>query len=70
MTHFAAFRVATFFVTEAPSAELKAKLGFREEARGANPWLVVPNDAGDSHLLEGWPVVNARLPRQRYHARP
>jgi hypothetical protein len=46
LTHFAAFRIATFFVTEAPSTELKAKLGFREEARGANLWLVVPNDAG------------------------
>jgi hypothetical protein len=45
LTHFAAFRLATFFVTSEPSAELKGKLGFREDARGANLWLVVPNDA-------------------------
>jgi len=50
MTHFAAFRIATFFVTTAPSADLKAKLGFREEPKGANLWLVVPNDAG---VLQG-----------------
>lgn len=46
MTHFAAFRIATFFVTSEPTVELKAKLGFREDVRGANLWLVVPNDAG------------------------
>jgi hypothetical protein len=50
MTHFAAFRIASFFMTDAPSLELKTKLGFREEAKGANLWLVVPNDAG---VLQG-----------------
>ena len=29
-----------------PSAGLKKELGFREEAGGANTWLVVPNDDG------------------------
>ncbi len=46
LTRFAAFRIATFFVREAPSAELKQSLGLREDPRGANLWLVVPNDAG------------------------
>ena len=46
MTHFAGFRVATFFVSAEPSIEVKARLGFHEEARGANLWLVLPNDAG------------------------
>jgi hypothetical protein len=46
LTHFAAFRIATFFVTDEPSAGLKQSLGFREDSRGANLWLVVPNDAG------------------------
>ncbi|WP_437324971.1 type IV toxin-antitoxin system AbiEi family antitoxin [Sorangium sp. So ce381] len=46
LTHFAAFRIATFFLAAHPSKELKEKLGFREEARGANFWLVVPNDIG------------------------
>jgi hypothetical protein len=46
MTRFAAFRIATFFLTEPPSPELSAKLGFREDVRGANLWLVIPNDEG------------------------
>ncbi len=46
LTHFAAFRIATFFVQSEPTATLKEKLGFREDARGANLWLVVPNDEG------------------------
>ena len=46
MTHFAAFRIATFFVADPPTPTLHDKLGFREEARGANLWLVIPNDAG------------------------
>jgi len=29
-----------------PSATLLAALSFREESRGANVWLVVPNDDG------------------------
>lgn len=28
---------------------LKSELGFREDARGANLWLVVPGDAGVFH---------------------
>lgn len=46
LSRFAAFRIATFFIDEPLSDELRAKLGFREEPRGANLWLVVPNDAG------------------------
>lgn len=52
MTHFAAFRIATFFLAESPSKELREKLGFREDARGANLWLVLPNDAGVFHGAE------------------
>jgi hypothetical protein len=46
LTRFAGFRTATFFVQAAPTASVESDLGFREEARGANLWLVVPNDAG------------------------
>jgi hypothetical protein len=46
LTRFAGFRTATFFVDAEPSVPLKSDLGFREDARGANLWLVVPNDAG------------------------
>lgn len=46
LTRFAGFRTATFFVPAPPTVSLKSELGFREDARGANLWLVVPNDAG------------------------
>ena len=45
-TRHAGFRLATFYLTEMPSAALLADLGFREESRGANTWLVIPNDEG------------------------
>ena len=45
-TRYAGFRLATVYLSSAPSAGLKEELGFREEARGANIWLVVPNDEG------------------------
>lgn len=43
-TQFAAFRLVTVFVEELPST--LDRLGFREEPRGENVWLVVPNDPG------------------------
>jgi hypothetical protein len=45
-TRFAAFRLATFYVARRPPEPLLRDLGFREEPRGANVWLVVPNDEG------------------------
>lgn len=46
LTHFAGFRIATFYIKGEPDKGIKDKLGFREDARGANLWLVVPNDEG------------------------
>ncbi len=46
LTHFATFRIATFYLDEEPDEALRDKLGFRQDSRGANLWLVVPNDAG------------------------
>lgn len=46
LTGFAGFRLATVYLSKVPSVGLKKDLGFREEARGANTWLVVPNDEG------------------------
>ena len=48
-TRFAAFRIATVYLADDPSNELIEKLTFREDPRGANLWLVVPNDAGVFH---------------------
>ncbi|GAB4212478.1 MAG: hypothetical protein OHK0013_35300 [Sandaracinaceae bacterium] len=66
MTHFAAFRIATFFLAEAPSKELREKLGFREDARGANLWLVLPNDAGVFHGAETRDGLRCVHPVQAY----
>ena len=55
-THHARFRLSTVYLSTLPSAALKNELNFREESRGANAWLVVPNDEGvfdGSELVEG-----------------
>lgn len=44
LNHFAGFRLVTIFVEEMPSD--LGKQGFREESRGENVWLVVPDDEG------------------------
>lgn len=46
---FAGFRLVTLYLAEAPDSELLERLGFREDKRGANTWLVVPNDEGVFH---------------------
>jgi hypothetical protein len=38
------FRLATFFLSKEPGEKLLKAIGFREDERGANVWLVVPND--------------------------
>ena len=48
-TRYAGFRLATVYLADIPSDGLMADLGFREVPRGANTWLVVPNDAGVFH---------------------
>ena len=55
-TRYAGFRLATVYLSAPPSAGLKDELGFREEARGANTWLVAPNDEGvfdGAELIDG-----------------
>lgn len=45
-THFAGFRLVTFYLGECPEEDLLRDIGFREDSNGANVWLVVPNDDG------------------------
>lgn len=47
--HFAKFRVVTIFLADSPGKNLFEQLHFREDDRGANTWLVVPNDKGVFH---------------------
>ncbi|MCY4519771.1 MAG: type IV toxin-antitoxin system AbiEi family antitoxin [Caldilineaceae bacterium] len=60
-TRHAGFRLSTVYLTSHPSAAVKKALGFREEPRGANTWLVVPNDEGvfdGAECVEGIPCVH------------
>lgn len=45
-TRHAGFRLSTVYLSNLPSVGIKKALGFREESRGANTWLVIPNDEG------------------------
>jgi Transcriptional regulator, AbiEi antitoxin, Type IV TA system len=49
LNQFAGFRLVVFYVGQIPSIEARKKMGFREEQRGENVWLVVPNDEGVFH---------------------
>ena len=49
LDRFAGFRLVTVFVSDFPSESVLDGLAFREEARGENVWLVVPNDVGVFH---------------------
>ena len=46
MTNYANFRLVTFYLKEYPTQELLSSIGFQEGPRGANTWLVVPDDEG------------------------
>jgi hypothetical protein len=45
-THFAAYRIAAFYLEAMPPNGFLNSIEFSEEPRGANTWLVVPNDVG------------------------
>lgn len=49
LDRFAGFRITSLYLAEDPPPELLDSLSFREENRGANVWLVVPNDVGVFH---------------------
>jgi hypothetical protein len=46
LTRFAAFRVVTVYLSADPSPAMIDRLGYREDPRGANLWIAVPNDKG------------------------
>ena len=46
LDRFAGFRTVTLYLEQEPSSDMLAALQFREETRGSNVWLVVPNDEG------------------------
>jgi hypothetical protein len=44
LDHHAGFRITTFYVENPLGEGLLGDIGFRAEPRGANTWIVVPND--------------------------
>lgn len=61
-TSHAAFRLATFYLQSMPSRSLFEKIEFSEEPKGANLWLVLPDDEGvfdGSHKQAGIQCVSA-----------
>ena len=63
---FAGFRICTVYIPRTPSYGLKKDLGFREGSRGANTWLVVPEDEGVFYGAEFIDGVNCVHPVQIY----
>ncbi|WP_219846697.1 type IV toxin-antitoxin system AbiEi family antitoxin [Salinibacter sp. 10B] len=56
LTRFARFRIAAFYFSRQPEEDLKREIGLREEPKGANVWLIVPNDEGvffENSMREG-----------------
>ncbi len=49
LNQFAGFRLVAFYVGRLPSFETLQEMGFHQEQRGENVWLVVPNDEGVFH---------------------
>jgi DNA-binding MarR family transcriptional regulator len=45
-THFAGFRLVVVYVAQNPGESLQHEVGFHEEQRGENVWLMMPNDEG------------------------
>ena len=71
--HFAGFRIASVFLRQEPSSDLLAGLSFREDDRGANVWLIVPNDDGVFHGASMRNGIHCVHPVQAYldlHAHP
>lgn len=66
LTRFASFRIATFYLDDEPGECLRDRLGFREDPRGANLWLVVPSDAGVFQGAQDLDGVRCVHPLQAY----
>lgn len=66
LTKFAAFRLVSLYLPVRPSADLLSALGFREEERGANVWLVLPDDQGVLHGAREHDGIRCVHPVQAY----
>lgn len=63
---FAGFRLVVLFVGQMPPAEVTQTVGFHEEERGENVWLVLPDDEGVFHGAEKRDGIRCVHPVQVY----
>ena len=63
---FAGYRLTTVYVESELSEAVLREVGFRRESRGANTWLVVPNDEGVFDGMRRLDGINCANPVQVY----
>lgn len=63
---FAAFRLATVYLSSMPSRYLLNEIEFSDEPKGANLWLVVPDDEGVFHGGQAQSGIQCVSPVQTY----
>ena len=69
LTRFGGFRLSTLYLRESPDKALLHEIGFREDPKGANVWLVLPNDEGvfqGARMPEATEAVTCVHPVQVY----
>jgi hypothetical protein len=65
-SHFAAFRLATIYLSAMPPRSLLRDIEFADEPKGANLWLVVPDDEGVFHGSQVQEGIRCVSPVQTY----
>lgn len=63
---FAAYRLVTLYLRKPPSDKLLQRLKWHEEKRGANLWLIRPNDEGVFHSVQAVGGAECVSPVQAY----
>jgi hypothetical protein len=66
LTNFAAFRLVTLYVPEMPSRSFLKQIEFSDEPKGANLWLVIPDDEGVFHGGQKHGGIECVSPVQTY----
>ncbi len=66
LSRFATFRLVTIYLPEGAGGEVLDAVGFRDEERGGNVWLVEPNDEGVMHGSQEVEGIRCVSPIQVY----
>jgi hypothetical protein len=63
---FSSFRTVSFYLKSRPDDSVLNEIGFREESRGANVWLIIPADEGVFYGVNEIETVQCVHPVQVY----